>query len=994
MLNDRLEPDELRRQLRGFKEAGWGAVITRTFNGLLTEYLSEEWMHALEVIVETARQLEMKVWFQAGYMPNAFPNLPVELRHRVLVAHPRDEEPPVEGDVVAEDEESLFVAQNLDNVVDLLNPQAVEGYLKMAYEETWFERFGDAFGETVEAVWVDEPCLRFGKFPWGERVIEAFCEQWGGWLPDRVRGLFRREGDWRCLRHRFWRTVLALFDEGYFRTVRRWCEGHGVKFAGHLMGEDKLRAQVGFNAAAMPHYVHMHVPGIDHLTADLRWPYEDSREDEAPCFVITPRQCSSAADQAGRAEVLAEMYGVSGHGLTFEDRKRIGEWHALLGVNQRCLHGSFYSMRGRRKRIYPLHLSYQQPWWPDNRMVGDYFGRLSYALRRGRCAADVLVLHPAESAYCFYTRFGHAAWQEAEERNELEELQGAFMELSLNLLKAHRVFHYGDEHMLAGRGRVVNGSMELGECRYRVVILPPLLTLRSTTVELLEEFLEAGGTVFRVGGPPELIDGIADVRARDLADRIPVISNTPEALALEVGRAAPSRVELEPLHGPAQRIYLYEAEVRQGRLFFLLNTSYDERVEARARFPGGGTIEQWDPETGETATPSQWSEDDGIVCPLSFEPWQSHLLLVREEEPGLDIRSATPGPLREIPLTGEWRVERADPNALTLDFCRLRRGDGEYGDTIPVMAVQQILQEDEPYAGPIGLQFEFQVEERPSQIALVVEDAPQWRMSVNGRDVRYSGMPWWIDRSFLPTDITEHVQEGRNTVELVREFEPLQKASFGLARLFTAVTGTEVESVYLTGDFGVYGKLSGAPPRPPCYRFGPGFVIGAEKSVTNGDLVAGGFPFYAGEVTLHRSFDLDDVPADGVTARLCLPRLDACVAKVRVNGAESGAVAWKPYQLDITENLVRGSNTVEIELASTLRNLLGPHHRPRGELLRCWGDNAFSGRWDHKSGQGYPRWYENREQDTLAWTDDYFFMPFGLEKGARILFLRGGDNDR
>ena len=58
MLNDRLDGDELERQLAGFRDAGWGAVITRTFDGLLTPYLSEEWMGLLERIVRTAKDLE------------------------------------------------------------------------------------------------------------------------------------------------------------------------------------------------------------------------------------------------------------------------------------------------------------------------------------------------------------------------------------------------------------------------------------------------------------------------------------------------------------------------------------------------------------------------------------------------------------------------------------------------------------------------------------------------------------------------------------------------------------------------------------------------------------------------------------------------------------------------------------------------------------------------------------------------------------------------
>ena len=44
MLNDKLEKEEICRQLDAICHAGIHAVITRTFNGLRTQYLSEEWM--------------------------------------------------------------------------------------------------------------------------------------------------------------------------------------------------------------------------------------------------------------------------------------------------------------------------------------------------------------------------------------------------------------------------------------------------------------------------------------------------------------------------------------------------------------------------------------------------------------------------------------------------------------------------------------------------------------------------------------------------------------------------------------------------------------------------------------------------------------------------------------------------------------------------------------------------------------------------------------
>jgi hypothetical protein len=90
--------------------------------------------------------------------------------------------------------------------------------------------------------------------------------------------------------------------------------------------------------------------------------------------------------------------------------------------------------------------------------------------------------------------------------------------------------------------------------------------------------------------------------------------------------------------------------------------------------------------------------------------------------------------------------------------------------------------------------------------------------------------------------------------------------------------------------------------------------------------------------------------------------------------------------VDVTEVLRPGGNTVQLELATGLRNLLGPHHRRQGERCEAWGEQAWSGRWDKESGTGYEQWYlpENRTEDTRAWTDDYFFVEFGLTEAPRL----------
>ncbi len=765
MLNDRLDGDELERQLAGFRDAGWGAVITRTFDGLLTPYLSDEWMRLLERIVRAAKDLGMKVWFQAGYMPGNIPELADEHRQEVLSACPADADPADGETVVARDEAFVYTEQRLEHALDLLNPDAVRAYLRQAYEQVWFERFGGEFGRTTEAIWVDEPHFRPGLLPWSDGLHERFRALWDYDVRDHVAALFRRVGDWRRVRHQYWRTVLDLLAEGYFEPVGDWCARHGVAFSGHLMGEDTLSAQTANTAACMPLYEYMQTPGIDHLTLSLGWSHGQTSRGGGLPFILTPVQCASAAHQTGREVVLAEMYGVSTEGITFEDRKRIGDWFALLGVNYRCFHGSFYSLRGRRKRIYVAHLSHQQPWWGQNRLAADYFARVGYALRQGEFGADVLLLHPVESAWCLLDRVTHRPGKPDEPPDDLRAMNEQFVRLSERLLRAHRAFDYGDERLLARHGSIEGGRLRVGRMAYRAVVLPPLVTLRRSTVELLAEFAAAGGAVLAVGEEPERVDGAEDASIEELTARVRRVENLPAALE----EAAPAGYRLTASEGDAGDVWVHERREGVRRIFFLANVGVGD-VEAELRLPGGGRAEECDPASGEVRAAEQRAEGGDTVVALSFPPAGSHLIVVEPGEPMATSRREER--VQSAELDGPWRVERHDPNALVLDFCEVSAAGAALRGPVPMIALKEMLSD---YTGPVTVRFRFRAETAPRRAQLVVEDADRFGISVNGQAVRYQGLPHWLDRSFLPVDVSGLLRAGENVVELTCEHRPLEQ---------------------------------------------------------------------------------------------------------------------------------------------------------------------------------------------------------------------------
>ena len=1004
MLNDKLEVGEIERQLDGMASAGWGAVIGRTFVGLRTEYLSDEWMEIIAAVVAGCRRHGMKAWLQAGHMPSAVPDLPIEIAHHVLVRLPKGTAAPASAVVLAEDESFLYCRKPLENVLDLLNEQAVVEYLDAAYEKVWAGRFGGEFGKTIEAVWVDEPHFRPPPLPWSRDLPGIFRKKWGYALTDHLPGLFAPSGDYRKVRHQYWRTVLELFLKGYFRNVGKWCAEHKLKFSGHLMGEDTLNNQIAWTGAGMPAYQYMHLPGIDHLTRSLYWPSQKK-------FILTPKQCSSAANQAGQAEVLAETYGVSSHSLSFEDRKQISDWMAILGINYRCYHGYFYSMRGRRKRVYVPHLSYQQPWWRENRVAADYFARVSYALRGGRFDPEVLVIHPVESAFCLYDPTTmdrpHDRSTETAEMKARDDEMVAIMD---HLLSLHRGFELGDETMLSQMGKVAGRSFRVGKMSYKAVLLPSMITIRRTTLALLKKFAAAGGKVLGAGELATRLDGEMDPKVtEELAKIVTPVANEPAEMKAALDAALPVQVDVSSrAGGVAKNVWTHLRRVKQGRLCFLANTSRLEPAQVRVRIRGAGKLQSWDPRTGKIANAPQKTEGDFVVTDLALAPLGSALLLLDEKARAADVEAQRTRLVREIELGPKGIARRRDPNALVLDLCRYRKGGGDWSGTLPVIRVQELL-EKENYQGPLTLQFAFRAEFTPKVLSAVIEDAALYDIRVNGQRCRglppsvptdaattgqartadrvvaspsdaNHGTAYYVDRSFHPVDIASAVRVGENTIELSVDFRPVSKAAFALASLFEVNTGTELETLYLVGDFGVRGAISPRPARARCVRRAPDFALVPEKKAAWCDLSAAAYPFYAGRFTFEEAVDLPR-PAKGQKVFVELPGVDAAVAKVRVNGAEAGAIAWAPYEVEITPLVKGGRNRIEIELVGTLRNLMGPHHRATGEPDDCWR-TAFN-----YTAPGEPA--EHAEEAEGAWTDDYFVVHFGLRGKARVKYVAG-----
>ena len=363
--NARMEPEEVREQIRGMKKAGMGGFFMHSRNGLETPYMEEEWMECVKVAVETAADLGMYAWlydedrWPSGTAGGKVPALGEEFRCKGLTLEIREPEEYSallqEGGLTAlyagifqdmeisefrrlfaDEPEELLPGERILAVrlevsgtsgwfngqtpPDQLNPDCVRKFLELTHEK-YREAVGAQFGKAVPGIFTDEPSLadthtsfapNRGWIPWTDGFGEYFRERRGYDFLDVLPWQYFNGKRSAKTRHDYWHTIAERFSEKYSETIHDWCRANGIAYTGHFLQEDKIGLCTRVNGAIMPHYALQDIPGIDILT-------ESTKE------YLTVKQCASVAHQFGKERVLTETYGCTGWDFTLEGQKWVGD---------------------------------------------------------------------------------------------------------------------------------------------------------------------------------------------------------------------------------------------------------------------------------------------------------------------------------------------------------------------------------------------------------------------------------------------------------------------------------------------------------------------------------------------------------------------------------------------------------------------------------------------------------------------------------------------
>jgi len=986
-LNDKLEADEISRQISAFKDAGFGGFYLHSRAGLLTEYLGNDWWNIMDAAVDAAGKAGLNAWFYdedkwpSGYAGGIIPRMDINYRAKCLARIGKDIILPEGATVLKEDKQFRYIeyTAHMGNpdfngtcYVDLFNPDVVTAFIRVSYQP-YIQRYKENSGSAGFGIFTDEPHIHAryfdretphqGTLSYSPCIADKFKELWDYELSEKIELLFEEKENWREVRLHYYRTVALQFEESFSRQISGYCTENGIIFTGHFLGEDaleKVRDRIG---NAMLHYRNMQQPGMDHLGLSIH------------NNLITARSLSSVANQYDKSGRLSEIFGISGQNMNFEDRKWIAGWHAVLGINHFCPHLTLYSLKGIRKRDYPPTFSYHQPYWPYNKTMEDYLGRLSYATSVGRYDPQFLIINPLESEYI-------------KGINDKEFSSGLIL-LMEAMQEAHFDYDLGDEQIMADTAFMKNGRLFIGTMSYPNIILPDMISIRASTAELLMSLADSGGQIFNTGRFPEYIDGKEDPeKLSELKEHIVELDTQDPAIDLS-GYVHPNVILTSNKSGD---IWSHVRKTKDGVLILLSNISHTETIRFSISSDLlSGNVVLWNPSEGKCYKMNNTNNGSyEIELPSSSSVW----LTSGDLSNSARIEGSYKLPVkRELLLTleGDWEGKRLDPNAITLDFARYSVDNGKnFSKPEPVIGIFNRLS-DIQFNGTLVLDYPVHVTAIPGSCSLVVEQPEIYNsITVNSQPVRFDTKDFYLDHSFPVAEISDLTTIGENTVTLTLDFIPPSPESEKAEVRY----GTEIESIYLVGDFGVYGLFgtmtmqsqrneSGDFQVRPVYGF-QAFTITSEQNLFSGHLTVEGYPFYAGEFELSLHFEVGSVDRDK-HYWLELPNTEAIVSKIELNGKNTGSLTWSPFIVDIGDAIKSGDNILRITLVNSLRNLLGPHHHQKAELIKV-GPNSFTGYGGFPDPAGDKDWYDLRKQgsDLEIWTDTYYHIPFGFLEPVRI----------
>ena len=471
-LNTKLEPSELRRQLREMRKRGVKGVCPHPWppefrpgtmpSEMSPEYLSDAYLDRFEVIYRECARLGMSCCFydEAGWPSGSAGG-------RVRAAHPEPWAPRYqtpEGEQV-----EPFTPEKAAPLPNLLVSGPAEKFLELTHER-FFRRFPRLFGTQIGYAFMDEPripsCWKDLRIAWAPDLAETFLKRKGyeltPWIPQLIAETAPPQVsiDYHDL-------LSQLFVERFLAPVKKWCRAHHILSGGHFGGEDEPERLPHGHGHIMRSLRQMDLPGVDAIWRQV-FPGGANR--------IFPKYASSVARQAGRKHVLGDLFAVYGNGVTPEQRCFLADYMLVRGVDLLVL--SKIALTNRKQFLLGCrpHFGPVDPLWKYSASFHAYCERVAKAVTSGKPEVDTVLYFDQRSA-----------WAGEPYRAESARLRE---KTAAELLARQCDFDFADDDALS-RATVEDGKLVIGKMAYSCLIVPETKFMSPEAAAAVKRFRSA-----------------------------------------------------------------------------------------------------------------------------------------------------------------------------------------------------------------------------------------------------------------------------------------------------------------------------------------------------------------------------------------------------------------------------------------------------------------------------------------------------------------------
>ncbi len=542
-------------------------------------------------------------------------------------------------------------------LVDLLNKDVTSTWLKLVHDR-YYELGPDLFGNTVDSIFTDHEGDYGRRIAWTPRLMDEFRQTKGYDLRKFLPVLSYEAGKpTPKIRCDFLDVISELYAENYMKQVADWCEKHKINIGGHVW-EENLVSEA------------FYVGDIQRVSRAWSWPGADSLYDMGR----SPRDLKATASVAHfrGTRYLVENQALQGD-HTYQDIQKM-----RLGTNMLGVWGTSVfvpaSLNYNPQRIeYPPDWFYHQPYWRFFHHYADYARRIAFMNDGGRHYADIVLFQPTETAWALAQP--NYAPKPDWNSNLLPMVNLYYGNLMNRLSQELRDYDIAGSYYLDS-AKIRNRALHIGPESFRVLVLPPLTAVRRTTINKIEEFFNAGGTIIAVKRLPtdSMEDGRDDAELAAALRRIfgNTSSSKPSSNTNAAGGHAffvPDDIDqifpildqhlprdVDPLGGSRASWGAAHRSKEGLHYYWLVNDSDQPRTQT-FRLATQGIPEKWDAATGTREPLFSKPAPAGTDVTLTFAPWDAFYVVfgnpaarVKQPEPPDPQRPAA------LALNGNWRL--------------------------------------------------------------------------------------------------------------------------------------------------------------------------------------------------------------------------------------------------------------------------------------------------------------------------------------------------